>query len=455
MTHIERVKEKAIPIVLFASLGAFAWAIRGQSGFGGMSGCMFAGLLWAAAWYLLSREVSPEKIRRYNLGWCVPAITIGIGIMGMHGWGAWPSWVVGSFNVILDESVTIPITPAWGFLWFFIAGAPWAGMGAVFLAWSGSKVPLARKDWVLRILFGAVGGLGALGFFFGFPQLFLPLYDTLDYLDPTCTGCSHAVGECQTAWLFMGIYLGFLAYEVYRKDWVNVKLIMLVGGIAGGLWSALQVIQYMPALYPTDGFNWWRVWESSGGAAIGLAYGVAYYYCNRSLAPGDSNQRVQPYSKHPNAEKVLVYLALILGLGYAIINGTKGFNNIYFGNDDTLSQPTFIPVIVAGVALLVYVIHATRKTPLQVKDARDPIPRYMTLFYIVYFTQRGIGLLVTGAKAGDVWGPWASWPELAFFLYYLILMVFDIVILACWKAIRALEGAPELVRRPLTEDKNR
>ncbi len=456
ISRVERVKDLVIPVALFASLGAFSWAIRGQSGFGAVQGCMFAGLLWASAWYYLSRETSPEKSRRYNLIWCLPAIMVGIGLMGMHGWMVWPRWVNGGFDLNNNGLDIIPINPGWGYVWYFIAGAPWAGMGAVFLAWTGSKTPLNWKNWILRIIFGVAGGLLALALYYGVPQLFLPLYDTGIYAPPMVPegGPEHAFNECRDAWLYMGILLGWLAYEVYRKDWVNVKLIVLVSGITGGLWSAFQVIQYLPALFPTGNFNWWRIWESNGGVAIGIAYGIAYYYCNRSFALDDPRQRLQRYSNRPNAAKILAYLALIIGLGFYVINsGSKGFSNIYFGHeyDDAFIQPTFIPIVVGGAALFIYVLYSTKKNPLQVKDTREPIPHYTTIFYIVYFTARAMGLLVTGAVNGDIRGPWASWPEFAFFLYYIILMVFDQVTLANWRAIQTLEGALEQEKTRVTE----
>lgn len=458
ISRVERVRDLVIPVAFFASLGAFSWAVRGCSGFGAVPGCMFAGLLWASAWYYLSRETTPEKSRRYNLVWCLPAIMVGIGLMGMHGWMVWPRWVSGGFDLYNNGSVIIPINPAWGYVWFFIAGAPWAGMGAVFLAWTGSKTPLKWKNWIVRISFGAAGGLLALALYYGVPQLFLPLYDTGIYALPMVpdSGPDHAFNECRDAWLYMGIYLGWLAYEIYRKDWVNAKLIALVGGIAGALWSAFQVIQYLPALFPTANFNFWRVWESNAGVAIGIAYGIAYYFCNRPLGPDDPRQRLQRYSLRPNAAKILAYFALIIGLGFYVINsGSKGFSNIYFGKqyDNAFIQPTFIPIVLGGAAIFIYVLHSTKKNPLAVKDARDPISHYNLIFFVVYFTARAAGLMVTGDINPDngLRGPWASWPEFAFFLYYIILAVFDNVTLANWRAIRTLEGALELAKTRATE----
>ena len=35
----------------------------------------------------------------------------------------------------------VPISRTYGFIWLFIAGMPWAGLGACMLAWCGSRRP--------------------------------------------------------------------------------------------------------------------------------------------------------------------------------------------------------------------------------------------------------------------------------------------------------------------------
>lgn len=39
---------------IFGLMGAFFWAIRGTSGFGGWNGGLFAGLGWGILWYFFS-----------------------------------------------------------------------------------------------------------------------------------------------------------------------------------------------------------------------------------------------------------------------------------------------------------------------------------------------------------------------------------------------------------------
>ncbi len=38
-------------VLLFASMGAITWAIRGTSGWGGVDGTVVPGMMWAVLWY--------------------------------------------------------------------------------------------------------------------------------------------------------------------------------------------------------------------------------------------------------------------------------------------------------------------------------------------------------------------------------------------------------------------
>ena len=79
----------------------------------------------------------------------------------------------------------------------------------------------------------------------------------------------------------MGLYLGFLLFEVLRRDWKNVTLIGTVGVLNGIGWSLLQNWSWASKFWPDAQHNFWRSWETSGGISIGIAYGVAYYLLNR------------------------------------------------------------------------------------------------------------------------------------------------------------------------------
>jgi len=90
----EIFNELVIPVILFGTIGAFYWAVRGTSGYGGTSGAVFAGIGWALCWFFLSYEQHEKKERPYSSGWIVLAIKLGIGIGGMHGYGQFISWIM-------------------------------------------------------------------------------------------------------------------------------------------------------------------------------------------------------------------------------------------------------------------------------------------------------------------------------------------------------------------------
>ena len=74
-----------------------------------------------------------------------------------------------------EKGQSVPISPAYGFLWLFIAGVPWAGLGACLLAWTGSLRETRVWHWVIRIACGAGGAVLLHYLFVWFPQYFLPL----------------------------------------------------------------------------------------------------------------------------------------------------------------------------------------------------------------------------------------------------------------------------------------
>src|SRR5579859_977934 len=140
-----------LPTILFMALGGMTWAVRGCSGFGAMNGCVFAGVTWGAAWWFIARDSPVRQSRRYSSGWIVLALTVGIGISGNRGWMQWPSFFEGHLQLNTPAGKFAPIPRFYGFMWLFIAGVPWAGLGACLLAWCAPKRPLRLGDWFLRV----------------------------------------------------------------------------------------------------------------------------------------------------------------------------------------------------------------------------------------------------------------------------------------------------------------
>jgi hypothetical protein len=168
-----------LPTLLFAALGGMTWAVRGCSGFGAVAGCIFAGVTWGAAWWFIAHEPTGPQTRRYASGWIVLALTVGIGLAGARGWMQWPSFFEGKLQTDAARGEFVPISRTFGFVWLFIAGVPWAGLGACMLAWCGSLREMRAWQWALRIACGMGGAALGRYLFDNYPQYFLPLYSSI------------------------------------------------------------------------------------------------------------------------------------------------------------------------------------------------------------------------------------------------------------------------------------
>jgi hypothetical protein len=333
LSRRDLANDLVLPTVLFAAVGGMTWAVRGSSGFGGGAGCIFAGVMWGAAWWYCAHDPAREQSRRYASGWIVLALTFGIGISGQRGWMQWPHFFLGKLFTNWANQEFVPISSAYGFLWLFIAGVPWAGLGACFLAWCGSRRETRVWHWLLRIACGVGMGMLARYLFDQYPQFFLPLYESMEsrYHDFDANpNLKRVINDCGAAITHFGYYLGFLLFEAGRKDWKNVVLILTVGLVNGAGWAALQNWQWAPGLWKDANFNWWRCWESSGGISMGVAYGIAYFLVNRRMSDAErSIVASRPAISGPNFEWLLIFsgLAAVLSL-YA--RGLTGWP-IYFG----------------------------------------------------------------------------------------------------------------------------
>jgi hypothetical protein len=406
-----------LPALLFAALGAMTWAVRGSSGYGGSAGCLFAGVTWGTAWWFISRDARAEQSRPYRSGWIILALAIGIGIAGDRGWMQWASFFEGRLQTNYGKGEFVPISRAYGFLWQFISGIPWAGIGACLLAWCAPARPLRARDWIARLACAFGAAFLARFLFAKFPDIFLPLHKQLaaQYADFDANpNLRRLINDNRNAIMHLGLYLGCLVFEIARRDWRNVTLITTVGVLNGIGWALLQNWKWAHKLWPGANFNFWRCWESSAGISIGLAYGVAYYLVNRSVP--SSELRSHP---HPNLERLAAYLGLLLGLGLSIKNGLKGWANIYVGKEDYWSDVLW--KVIGPLLLLGLLITLWRIWRNPVTAGADPFPHAYALMWLVLITQNVLAQLVTG--------PWSSWNEVAFSIYYVVLFALSAVIL--------------------------
>ncbi|HPC18528.1 MAG TPA: hypothetical protein P5318_19240 [Candidatus Hydrogenedentes bacterium] len=264
-------------------MGGYYWAIRGTSGYGGETGGALAGFGWALLWYAFSQMGGAER-RPYATPWMLVAITCGIMFGGFTGYGVYISWLNGKYcmnHPDLERAV-----PAWtGYAMLFLCGLHWGGNTGCFMAWCAPNRPLRLQDWVARIFCGVAGAVAALAFVRIFPQLFLPFYSEGVYNIPEYKTCQRALLSIQTIAPHVGSAIGFLAYEIIRRDRRAVAMILTLAlGFAipftiGGIWQT----QHGSPIR----IDWWKNWEMSIGLGGGLAFGLAFWLFNR---PADAVQ---------------------------------------------------------------------------------------------------------------------------------------------------------------------
>lgn len=269
--------------VVMGLMGAFYWAIRGTTGYGGETGGMLAGFGWALLWYALSQYGDGAERRPYNQPWLLVAITLGIAFGGLTGYGVYISWLNGKFHLNYPEGLRD--VPAWtGYAMLFVCGLHWGGNTGCFMAWCAPNRPLRVRDWLTRIACGVLGAVGAYAFVRLFPQLFLPFYAEGIYDVPEYATCQRSLNTIREIAPHVGSLLGFLAYEILRGDRRAVALILTVAlGFAvpftlGGYWQTRP--------YPEFEIDWWKNWEMTIGLGGGLSLGLAFWLFNR---PGDKH----------------------------------------------------------------------------------------------------------------------------------------------------------------------
>ncbi|MCC6490255.1 MAG: hypothetical protein IT364_22410 [Candidatus Hydrogenedentes bacterium] len=283
------VCELWLPMLLFGSIGAITWAIRGTDGWGGIDGTIVPGLTWGILWYYLcSRKGIDARGVALWLG-------MGIALGGELGYGQYVSWIRGQFHV-RDE--VVPVLPALGYAWFMICGVGWGAPGGIVLGWvlDGSR---SYARWIVRSIL--LGLLLVLLFNLGAPLFGAGVIDWLGQrLVELCPGLLFPNAD-------FGIYAGELDKHLARTVYTNTQnfavliwwaVAMLVaalqrdrstlvaGAVIGGgfgigfVLSALWCLGYV---YAPGYIDWWKVWELNAGFNLGVLYVIVLYWATRRV----------------------------------------------------------------------------------------------------------------------------------------------------------------------------
>lgn len=272
----------ATAAAVMALMGAFFWAIRGTAGYGGETGGTLAGFGWALVWCACAHLLGHPDRRPYGGPWIVVAITAGIAFGGFTGYGVYTSWVRGVFH--LDYPNGAREVSVWsGYAMLFVCGVHWGGNTGCLMAWCAPEKKLSSRDWLERTAWGIAGAAAVYAAVRFVPQAFLPYYGEGIYDDLANRTCTRAVTSIRNIAPHLGLVLGFLGYEMRRRDRRAVALILTLAlgfalpFAAGGWWhtmsgSSLQI-------------DWWKNWEMTIGLFGGLTFGAAFWRFNRPGGP--------------------------------------------------------------------------------------------------------------------------------------------------------------------------
>jgi hypothetical protein len=281
-------QELLLPAILFGSVGAIAWAIRGTSGWGGIDGTIVPGMMWGILWYFLCwrKGIACHGVPLW--------LGLGIALGGELGYGQYVSWIRGEFFAG-DE--ILHVNPAQGWAWFFLCGIGWGAPGGVLLGWAIS----ARSSW--RVWFGRLTlpfAIAALGWLLvqWLPALFFPHYALGIYTGELDAHLERTVQTNTQTFTVVAWWAGAVILAALQRDKTTWVLGALIGG-GFGLGFMISAAWCLGYVYAPEFIDWWKVWELHAGFNLGALYALALYWCVRQVDKANDAgiaDHVDPYN---------------------------------------------------------------------------------------------------------------------------------------------------------------
>ncbi len=292
-------RELVLTVLLFGSIGAITWAIRGTAGWGGVDGTVIPGLMWGILWYYVAFRKGIDA--RGVILW----LGLGLALGGELGYGQYTSWIRGIFYV---GEGTIPIKPWLGYFWFMMCGIGWAAPGGILLGWAlGNRV--STKIWIIRSLTLAIllvvlfawpfiDWLGEILLKTNsnilFPNADLGIYNgELDkHLERTVY--TNTQNFAVVVWWIIALILA-----AWQRDKVTIVTGLIIGGGfgIGFMQSALWTLGYG---FNAEYIDWWKIWELNSGFNIGVLYAITLFWAIRQF---DKTNKSNNSSKDTNVKQ--------------------------------------------------------------------------------------------------------------------------------------------------------
>ena len=356
------VTDYVLIALIMGLMGAFFWAIRGTTGFGGSSGGALAGLGWALLWLGFSHFGGDGAYRPYGSGRMVAAIALGIAVGGMTGYGVYISWLNGVYQMNGNE-VTREIAPWTGYAMLFFCGIHWGGVTGAFMSWCAPKVPVSWPMWGVRIAAGVSGAVLGTMLVKWFPGFFLPFYGEGYYQVEEYATSARAMRSIPNIAQHVGLFAGFLAFELARRDWRAVKVMLTMAlGFAlpfaiGGYWQTFHGSELR--------IDWWKNWEMTIGLGGGLAFGLTFYLFNppEGIVPRMVTRLERIFG---------VGLILWLAVGIVVLGAYEGFIRVR-GLEASLEGTRHTAFsLYEGVAAIVFLLWIYRTLNMAEQRRTDP-----------------------------------------------------------------------------------
>ncbi len=420
--------ELLFPILLFGSIGAIAWAIRGTAGWGGVDGTVVPGLMWGVLWYYLASRKGIDA--RGIVLW----LGLGIALGGELGYGQYVSWIRGIFNVG-DE--IIAIEPWLGYFWFIICGIGWAAPGAILLGWAlGKRVSTGR--WIVRSLILSalliILFAGSVVDFLGelllktnssilFPNADLGIYSAELGKHLSRTVYTNTQNFAVLVWWILA-----LLEAVFQRDKITVVTGLIIGGGfgLGFMLSALWVLGYG---FAPNYIDWWKIWELNSGFNLGLLYALAFFWAIRNMDKTIQSQKTITKEAEVRTKYQELYNTLFLAFGGFLLLFFVGFE-YFFWTGLALSLFYFISMSLTTIGKL---------DSNHIAERRKNILLIYSFFFLVFIMFHG-----GSERLGTIFGLYSldevsqySWPlKRILFFAPVAVVISGVTIFRMWNVLR-------------------
>lgn len=401
--------EWCLPMLLFGSIGAITWAIRGTNGWGGIDGVLVPGLAWGLLWhYLCIRKGIDARGVGLWLG-------LGLALGGELGYGQYVSWIRGMFHARDD---VISISPWVGYAWFALCGIGWGAPGGIVLGWA-LHPGVSLRAWLVRA--GLIFLL--LLIIFNIPLPFMG-DGVVSWLGAQITRhCPWLIFPHAASGLYAGELDRHLTRLVYTNTqnfaavlwWVTALCVaalqrdrstLFAGAVIGGgfgIGFAVSAAWCLGYSYAPAYIDWWKMWELHAGFNLGVLYVIVLHWATRRLdaahAPGGAPKAMPG----PRAARPVIaesWTALFLAFGGFLLIFSAGVEYFFWTG-------LFLSLFFAALMAL-----SLRAAPIHAAELRKRVTLTYNAFLLVFMLLHGgasrAGVFL-GLYAADAVGQY-EWP---------------------------------------------